>query len=152
MTKQLHILLTLLLAMIFTSGGVHAAEETIDFTQQGFTASTAVTTVNGTDFTATFSKGANKSNAPKYYTSGGASVRMYIKNTLTISSSYTITKIEVTLISLIIITLVLIIINLERTLMLKQLMAQVHGKGQLRVLFLLIQALRVAMMQLSLLK
>lgn len=94
MTKQLHILLTLLLAMIFTSG--YAAEETIDFTQQGFTASTAVTTVNGTDFTATFSKGANKSNAPKYYTSGGASVRMYIKNTLTISSSYTITKIEVT--------------------------------------------------------
>lgn len=96
MTKQLHILLTLLLAMIFTSGGVQAAEETIDFTQQGFTAGTAVTTVNGTDFTATFSKGANKSNAPKYYTSGGASVRMYIKNTLTISSSYTITKIEVT--------------------------------------------------------
>lgn len=75
---------------------MHAAEETIDFTQQGFTAGTAVTTVNGTDFTATFSKGANKSNAPKYYTSGGASVRMYIKNTLTISSSYTITKIEVT--------------------------------------------------------
>lgn len=75
---------------------MQAAEETIDFTQQGFTAGTAVTTVNGTDFTATFSKGANKSNAPKYYTSGGASVRMYIKNTLTISSSYTITKIEVT--------------------------------------------------------
>ena len=96
MTKQLHILLTLLLAMIFTSGGVQAAEETIDFTQQGYKAGTAVTTVNGTNFTATFSKGANKTNAPKFYTSGGDAIRMYIKNTLTISSSYTITKIEVT--------------------------------------------------------
>lgn len=96
MTKQLHILLTLLLAMIFTSGGgVQAAEETIDFTQQGYANATPVTTVKGTNFTATFSKGANLKLVPKYYTSGTA-VRMYSDNTLTISSSYTITKIEVT--------------------------------------------------------
>lgn len=95
MTKQLHILLTLLLAMIFTSGGVQAAEETIDFTQQGYADATPVTTVKGTNFTATFSKGANLKLVPKYYKKGTA-VRMYSDNTLTISSSYTITKIEVT--------------------------------------------------------
>ena len=76
-------------------GTVSDNTETIDLTK-GFSDKASVTTVNGTDVTATFAKGSNTTNAPKYYKNGTA-VRLYSGNTLTISSTTkNITKIEIT--------------------------------------------------------
>ena len=72
-----------------------AADETITFSELGYSNAQEITTVNGTNFTITFNKGTN-SNAPKYYTSGTA-IRAYGGNYFTIAStSKTITKIEIT--------------------------------------------------------
>ncbi len=78
-----------------------AADETIDFTAQGWADKYDVTAqaneING--FTFTFSKGEGKT-APAYYTSGTA-VRMYAGNTMTIAApaGATITKIDMSLAS-----------------------------------------------------
>lgn len=73
-------------------------EVTFDFTSYGFANAADVTTKTEGVINATFGKGTNTSNAPKYYTSG-TSVRMYANNTLTISApeGYTISSIEFTL-------------------------------------------------------
>ena len=72
-----------------------ATDETITFSELGYSNAQEITTVNGTNFTITFNKGTN-SNAPKYYTSGTA-IRAYGGNYFTIAStSKTITKIEIT--------------------------------------------------------
>ena len=80
--------MTLLCAVFSSAWG----QETITFSENGYTNGEAITQVNGTDFTITFDKGTN-SNAPKYYTSGTA-IRVYGGNTFTVSSSKEIKRIE----------------------------------------------------------
>ena len=67
--------------------------ETITFSGYKFANASSLTTVNGENVTLTFAGGTNTKNAPKYY-DAGTSARMYGGNTLTISSSKKITKIE----------------------------------------------------------
>ena len=71
----------------------YAADESVTFSDNGYTNQEAVESYAGTDFTITFDKGTN-SNAPKYFTSGTA-IRCYGGNSFTISSTTkTIVKIE----------------------------------------------------------
>lgn len=65
----------------------------VDFTAQGWVNQQAITSLTVAPLTFTFAGGGN-SNVPKYYTSG-TSLRMYAKNTMTITGA-TITKIEFT--------------------------------------------------------
>ena len=68
----------------------------VSATDMGFTAQAVATSYTMTDGTIlTFGKGGG-SNDPKYYDGNYASVRMYAKNTLTITSSKTITKVVIT--------------------------------------------------------
>ena len=67
--------------------------ETITFSGYKFANASDLTTVNGENVTLTFAGGTNTKNAPKYY-DAGTNARMYGGNTLTISSSKKITKIE----------------------------------------------------------
>lgn len=73
-----------------------AAEATFDFSTQGYANQTAVNTVTvNEDVTITFAGGGN-SNTPKYYTSGTA-VRMYPKNSFTVTTTTgKLTKIVIT--------------------------------------------------------
>lgn len=75
--------------------GAWATEETITFSEQGYSNGEAITEVSGTNFSITFNKGTNSSNAPKYY-STGTSIRAYGGNYFTVSSSSTINKIKIT--------------------------------------------------------
>ena len=93
MTKHLRNLCTLLLLAVASIAW--AGEETITFSEQGYSNAVEVTTVDGNNFTVTFDKGSNSSNAAKYYTSGTA-VRVYGGNTFTVSSGKSITKIVLT--------------------------------------------------------
>ncbi len=61
------------------------ADESVTFSEQGYTNQQAVSSYSGTDFSIAFDKGSN-SNAPKYYTSGTA-IRAYGGNTMTFSST-----------------------------------------------------------------
>ena len=71
------------------------ADETITFSEKGYSNGQTVETESGTNFTVTFDKGTN-SNAPKYYTSGTA-IRAYGGNKITVSSTTkTIAKVEFT--------------------------------------------------------
>lgn len=72
---------------------VAAQQYTFSAPELGYSNSTPVTTVDGGDVKLEFSKGSGSTN-PAYYTSNGESVRTYKDNTLTISSNYNITKIE----------------------------------------------------------
>jgi hypothetical protein len=95
--KHFNLLKTTLLlcALIVGSLSGWAADETIDFTAQGFTNQQAIESVSGTNCTITFNKGTN-SNPPKYYTTGTA-IRAYGGNTMTVASTTKIiTKIEIT--------------------------------------------------------
>ena len=70
-------------------GGVNVMAqdtETVDFTKQGYKNQETVSAYTGTNFQIAFSKGTNKNNTPKYYTSGTA-IRLYGNNTMTISST-----------------------------------------------------------------
>jgi len=89
--KKLFSLLTLAL---LTMSAWAATAVTIDFTAQGYENAADVTTLTVGGVTVTFDKGEG-SNAPKYYTSGTA-VRLYNKNTMAVSASENITKIEFT--------------------------------------------------------
>ncbi len=71
-----------------------AAEESVDFSAQGYTNGQEIASYVGTHFSVAFDKGTN-SNSPKYYTSGTA-IRCYGSNTFTVSSSENIVKIELT--------------------------------------------------------
>ena len=82
-----------LLLMLFVGVGMWAADETVVFSEQGYSNQQAVESYSGTDFTVTFNKGTNN-NAPKYYTTGAA-IRVYGGSYFTVSSTTkTIAKIE----------------------------------------------------------
>lgn len=68
--------------------------EEIDFTAQGYTNQQEISSASAGHFSVSFDKGSN-SNAPKYYTTGTA-IRAYGGNKFTVSSEYTISKIEIT--------------------------------------------------------
>lgn len=80
--------------MLVGVGNAWGDEETITFSDKGYSNGEAVASVSGTAFTIAFDKGTN-SNAPKYYTTGSA-IRAYGGNTFTVSSEYTITEIFLT--------------------------------------------------------
>lgn len=89
-------LLTLFLLASLAASAAWAADETITFSSHGYSNAQdmTTTTVSGDYYTISFSKGTN-STTPKYYTSGTA-VRLYGGNTFTVSSTKTITRIELT--------------------------------------------------------
>lgn len=72
------------------------SNKVIDYTAQGYSNSSAVTTLNDSPIFTTLAKGSNANNAPKYYNTGTA-VRMYEGNTLTIESSKYIRAISFTI-------------------------------------------------------
>ncbi len=83
-----------------SSSGGNTGDETTSTsakaTEMGFTAQAVATSYTMADGTVlTFGKG-DGSNDPKYYDGDYAAVRMYAKNTLTITSSKTIAKIVIT--------------------------------------------------------
>ena len=89
--KRLALVLTLLTLGVTTAW---AAEETVDFSQQGYGNGNAVSSYTGTGFSVSFTAGTN-SNAPKYYSSGSA-IRCYGGNKFTVTSTSNITKIVIT--------------------------------------------------------
>ncbi len=76
-------------------GGGSETTTTLDFTAQGYSNRVAISNLTVSGVTATFDKGSNGSNAPKYYTSGTA-IRAYGGNTITLSSTGTITNVTFT--------------------------------------------------------
>ena len=92
MNKFLRYSFVALLAMLM---GNAWAEETVDFTAQGYENSAEVAEYKGTNVTITFA-GNGASNNPKWYNSGTA-IRMYAKNSMTITSTKTIKQIVFTL-------------------------------------------------------
>ena len=92
MNKILRYSFMALLAMMV---GNVMASESVDFTAQGYANAAEVAGYQGTDFTITFA-GNGASNSPKWYNSGTA-IRMYAKNSMTITSSKTIIGIKFTL-------------------------------------------------------
>lgn len=86
MKQFLRSFLTLLMLVVWASGFAQDTE-TIDLTKQGFENATVVSEVTGTDVKLSFAKGGNTdNNVPKYYTAD-KTVRLYVNNTLTISST-----------------------------------------------------------------
>ena len=84
-----------LLMAVLSIGQMWGADESVDFSTQGYSNQQAITSYSGTDFSITFDKGTNN-NAPKYYTSGTA-IRAYGANYFIVSSTTkTIKKIELT--------------------------------------------------------
>ena len=90
--KRLALVLALLLTLGVTTAW--AAEETVDFSQQGYGNGNEVSSYTGTGFSVSFVAGTN-SNAPKYYSSGSA-IRCYGGNKFTVTSTSNITKIVIT--------------------------------------------------------
>ena len=84
------LLTAILCTLAFTTAW--ATDETITFSELGYSNAQEITTVNGTNFTITFNKGTN-SNAPKYYDNGSA-IRVYGGGYFIVSSTKTLTKIE----------------------------------------------------------
>ena len=74
--------------------GAWAADETVNFSEQGYENGQEVSSYTGTDFTVTFNQGTN-SNTPKYYNDGKA-IRVYGGGYFTVSSTTkTITQIVI---------------------------------------------------------
>lgn len=95
MKQHLRSLFMLLMLVVWASGFAQDTE-TIDLTKQGFENATVVSEVTGTDVKLSFAKGSN-TNTPTYYTAD-KTVRLYVNNTLTISSTTKkIAQIEFTL-------------------------------------------------------
>ena len=95
MKQHLRSLFMLLMLVVWASGFAQDTE-TIDLTKQGFENATVVSEVTGTDVKLSFAKGSN-TNTPTYYTVD-KTVRLYVNNTLTISSTTKkIAQIEFTL-------------------------------------------------------
>ena len=87
--------LTFFLTALLAFGVGWAGTETVTFSEQYSTQTDmTISGYTGTTFTLSFSNGTNSAK-PTYYTNGSA-VRMYKSNTMTVSSSKTITKIELT--------------------------------------------------------
>ena len=94
MKQNLRYSLLMLLLAVFNLG-VFAADETIDFSKQGYSNGDEISSVSLPNCTITFNKGTGI-NAPKYYNNGTA-IRVYGGNYFTVSSSTkTIEKIELT--------------------------------------------------------
>ena len=72
-----------------------SATSKVVFSEMGYANATDITTVSIGDVTATFGKGSNSNNGPKYYASGTA-VRTYAGNQFTLTASKNITKIVLT--------------------------------------------------------
>jgi hypothetical protein len=89
MKQKLRLIMMTLLCAVFSSAW---GQETITFSENGYTNGKEITQVVGPDFTISFDKGTN-SNTPKYYTAGTA-IRVYGGNTFTVSSSKEIKGIE----------------------------------------------------------
>ena len=84
----------LFLFFFLTSISAWAADETVNFSAQGYTNGQNITSYNGTNFSVVFDKGTN-SNVPKYYTTGSA-VRVYGGGYFVVSSTTKlIAKIEI---------------------------------------------------------
>ena len=77
------------------AGSATSGTETIDFSALGYTNGANVTTVNSGSVSINFSKGTNKSNSPKYYTTGVA-VRIYGGNSFTVTAGKNVTKVVFT--------------------------------------------------------
>ena len=84
--KQFLRSLFMLLMLVVWASGFAQDTETIDLTKQGFENATVVSEVTGTDVKLSFAKGGNTNNTPTYYTAD-KTVRLYLNNTLTISST-----------------------------------------------------------------
>lgn len=67
----------------------------IDLSKQNFKNEQVIKEVTSEPVSLIFNKGSNNTNSPKYYTTGTA-VRLYGGNTMTVSSSKTIVKVELT--------------------------------------------------------
>ena len=67
----------------------------IDLSKQNFKNEQVIKEVTSDPVSLIFNKGSNNTNSPKYYTTGTA-VRLYGGNTMTVSSSKTIVKVELT--------------------------------------------------------
>ena len=93
MKQNLRYSLLMLLLAVFNLG-VFAADETIDFSKQGYSNGDEISSVSLPNCTITFNKGTNN-NIPKYYTTGTA-IRVYGGGYMTVSSTKTIEKIELT--------------------------------------------------------
>ncbi len=79
-----------------TANASAVTDEVIDFAAQDYENAESLTSTSGTNCEATFGKGTNKNNSPKYYDTGEAA-RLYGGNTMTIASATnTIIKIELT--------------------------------------------------------
>ena len=84
--------------LVVWASGFAQDTETIDLTAKGLQNATVVSEVTGTDVKLSFAKGKNTNNAPTYYTAD-KTVRLYVNNTLTISSTTKkIAQIEFTLV------------------------------------------------------
>jgi len=90
--KKLFSLLTLAL---LTMSAVASTVVEMDFSAQGYSNGAAVDECTVNNVTATFNKGTNTSNAPKYYTTGSA-IRLYGGNTMTVTAPTNILSIEFT--------------------------------------------------------
>ncbi|MBQ7996795.1 MAG: chitobiase/beta-hexosaminidase C-terminal domain-containing protein [Paludibacteraceae bacterium] len=91
--RKIKLFLSLLMVMLLSVGNVWAADESVTFSEKGYSNQQAVESYAGTNFSIAFNKGTN-SNAPKYFTSGTA-IRAYGGNYFTVSSTTkTIAKIE----------------------------------------------------------
>lgn len=92
MMKKLRYLFSTFL-LLLVAGVTWAADESVTFSQQGYSNGEAVETYTGTNFSIAFDKGSNN-NAPKYYTTGTA-IRAYGGNTFTVTSEDNITQIVI---------------------------------------------------------
>lgn len=79
-----------------TSGGETSGNTiTVDVNSFGLENQTALTTLTLTDGTTlTFNAGSN-SNGPKYYTTGGGTIRMYPNNSVTIASTKAVSSVKI---------------------------------------------------------
>lgn len=93
MMKKLRYLFSTFL-LLLVAGVTWAADESVKFSQQGYSNGEAVETYTGTNFSIAFDKGTNN-NAPKYYNTGTA-IRAYGGNYFTVTSTNNITKIVIT--------------------------------------------------------
>ena len=85
--KLLRFSLIGIFAMLWGNAFGQSPDETITFSEKGYANDEVVQTVKGTDVTLKFSLGDNTNgNPPKYY-DVGTGVRMYVNNTLTVSST-----------------------------------------------------------------
>ncbi len=77
------------------AGTITNYNESYIVADQNYSNGDAVSSYNGTNFDVAFSKG-NGSNDPKYYTGNPVGVRVYGSGIITVSSTKTLTKIEIT--------------------------------------------------------